>query len=168
MVEMYRCKNCGYFHTGPAPDVCPVCGAPRSFFLPYAGPGDLTGTKTLENLKAAFAGESQANRRYLLWARIAELEGASDAVKAFTTAAAEETAHAFGHLAYMGGAKTTRDNLLAARDGEDQESRDMYPAFAEAAEAEGLPEIAYFFRHLAGFEGAHRDAYDAALAEFEK
>jgi rubrerythrin len=75
MVERYRCKNCGYYHVGPAPDVCPVCGAPKTAFEPYEGPGDLTGTRTLENLKAAFAGESQANRRYTLYKRIAELEG---------------------------------------------------------------------------------------------
>ena len=57
MVKTYRCKGCGYFHVGPAPEKCPVCGAPQSFFLPYYGLGDLSGTKTLENLKAAFAGE---------------------------------------------------------------------------------------------------------------
>ncbi len=76
MVEMYRCKGCGYFHVGPAPERCPVCGASQNMFVAYAGPGDLSGSETLENLKAAFAGESQANRRYTLFKRVAELEGA--------------------------------------------------------------------------------------------
>ena len=71
MVESYRCKGCGYVHVGPAPEHCPVCGAPKSSFVEYEGPGNLAGTKTLENLEAAFAGESQANRMYTLFARIA-------------------------------------------------------------------------------------------------
>lgn len=167
MVETYRCKNCGYFHVGPAPEKCPVCGAPKSFFLPYEGPGDLTGSKTLENLKAAFAGESQANRRYTLWSRIAELEGAAEAVEAFNTAAAEETAHALGHLGYMGGFGTTPSNLKAAIDGEGYECREMYPSFAEEADAEGFPDVAYFFRSVGRFEGDHRKAYEKALEDLE-
>lgn len=165
MVERYRCKGCGYYHVGPAPDVCPVCGAPKAFFLPYDGPGDLAGTKTLENLAAAFAGESQANRRYTLWARIAELEGAEAAKAAFDHAAAEETAHALGHLAYMGGAGTTEENLKAAMEGEGYEFREMYPSFAEQAEAEGFTEIAHYFRAVGGYEGKHRAGYEKALGD---
>lgn len=165
MVETFRCKGCGYFHVGPAPEKCPVCGAPHSFFLPYDGPGDLSGTKTLENLKTAFAGESQANRRYTLWERIAELEGAAAAVEAFNTAAAEETAHALGHLAYMSGFGTTADNLAAAIEGESFEWREMYPKMADEAEAEGYPEIAHFFRSVGGFEDKHDKAYQKALDE---
>ena len=167
MVDRYRCKGCGYLHVGPAPDVCPVCGAPKAFFLPYEGPGDLTGTKTLENLMAAFAGESQANRRYTLWSRIAELEGAEAAKAAFDHAAAEETAHALGHLAYMGGAGVTTDNLKAAIGGETHEFREMYPKFAEQAEADGFPEIAFYFRCVGRFEGAHSAGYEKALGESE-
>jgi rubrerythrin len=165
MVQTFRCKNCGYFHVGPAPEKCPVCGAPQSYFLEYAGPGDLTGTKTLENLKAAFAGESQANRRYTLWSRIAELEGAATAVDAFNTAATEETAHALGHLAYMGGFGSTADDLKAAIEGEGYEFVEMYPAFADQAEAEGYPEIAHYFRMVGTFEGKHQKAYQAAIEE---
>jgi rubrerythrin len=167
MIERYRCKSCGYYHVGPAPETCPVCGVPKSFFVPYEGPGDLMGTATLDNLKSAFAGESQANRRYVLWSRIAGLEGAEEAVAAFEHAAAEETAHALGHLAYMGGANGTGENLRVAMDGEGYEFREMYPAFAEKADAEGLPEIAHYFRRLAGFEGQHRDAYEKALRALE-
>jgi rubrerythrin len=167
MVESYRCKGCGYYHVGPAPETCPVCGAPKSFFIAYEGPGDLAGSATLENLAAAFAGESQANRRYTLWARIAGLEGATGAVAAFDHAAAEETAHALGHLAYMGGAGSSATNLKAAMEGEGYEFREMYPAFADKAEEEGFPEIASYFRAVGRFEGMHREGYEKALAEIE-
>ncbi len=166
MVEMYRCSGCGYLHVGPAPEKCPVCGASQKSFSLYEGPGDLTGSKTLENLKAAFAGESQANRRYTLWRRIAELEGApQSALDAFDRAAAEETAHALGHLAYIAGATTTADNLAAAMAGEDNEATDMYPGFAETAEAEGFGDIAYYFRSVGRYEGEHREEYRTALAD---
>lgn len=166
MVEKYRCSGCGYFHLGPAPEYCPVCGAPKTAFKEYDGPGDLTGSKTLDNLKAAFAGESQANRRYTLWRRIAELEGAPEsALKAFDRAAAEETAHALGHLAYIAGATSTAANLAAAAAGEDNEATEMYPGFAEIAEAEGFADIAYYFRSLGRFEGEHREDYRAAAEE---
>lgn len=165
-MEKYRCSNCGYFHIGPAPEACPVCGAPKTAFKEYDGPGDLTGTQTLENLKAAFAGESQANRRYTLWRRIAELEGApQSALDAFDRAAAEETAHALGHLAYMGGYGSTLENLAAAAQGEDNEATDMYPGFAQTAEDEGFPEIASYFRAVGRFEAEHREEYKVALSE---
>lgn len=165
-MEKYRCSGCGYYHVGPAPDRCPVCGAPKTAFKPYEGPGDLTGTRTLENLQAAFAGESQANRRYTLWKRIAELEGAPEsAMKAFERAAAEETAHALGHLAYMGGFGATPDNLRTAHAGEDNEATDMYPTFAQIAEDEGYPEIAYYFRSVGRYEAEHREEYAGALRD---
>ncbi len=168
MVEKYRCSGCGYFHIGPAPETCPVCGVPKTAFKVYDGPGDLAGSKTLDNLKAAFAGESQANRRYTLWRRIAELEGApQSALDAFDRAAAEETAHALGHLAYIAGATVTADNLAAAVSGEDNEATEMYPGFSETAEAEGFADIAYYFRSLGRFEGEHREDYRAALSEME-
>lgn len=167
-MEKYRCSACGYYHIGPAPEHCPVCGAARTAFKPYDGPGDLTGTRTLENLKAAFAGESQANRRYTLWRRIAELEGTPEsALKAFDRAAAEETAHALGHLAYIAGATATAENLRAAMGGENNEATEMYPDFAQIAEDEGLPEIAFYFRRVGQFEAEHRDGYRAALEELE-
>lgn len=168
MVERYRCSSCGYFHIGPAPERCPVCGAPKSAFREYEGPGDLAGTRTLENLAAAFAGESQANRRYTLWKRIAELEGApQSAIDAFQRAADEETAHALGHLAYIAGATSTATNLNAAATGEDNEANDMYPTFAQIAEEEGFADIAYYFRSVGRFEGEHREGYRTALAELE-
>jgi rubrerythrin len=168
-MEKYRCSSCGYYHIGPAPERCPVCGAPKTAFKPYDGPGDLAGTQTLDNLKAALSGESQANRRYTLWKRIAELEGAPEsAAKAFERAAAEETAHALGHLAYMSAYGSTADNLAAAAAGEDNEATDMYPRFAEIAESEGFSEIAFYFRSLGRYEGEHREDYRAALEDVEK
>lgn len=163
MVEMYRCKGCGYLHVGPAPVRCPVCGAPQSFFIAYEGPGDLTGTRTLDNLKAAFAGESQANRRYTLFARIAEIEGDITARDAFEHAATEETAHALGHLAYMGSFGTTKSNLEAAYEGEEYETAEMYPEFARIAEEEGYSQIAQYFRAVGGYEKQHRDRFRKAL-----
>ncbi|MDA3935755.1 MAG: rubrerythrin [Actinomycetota bacterium] len=166
MIQGYRCKGCGYFHVGPAPEHCPVCGAPKSAFVDYDGPGDLTGTKTLENLTAAFAGESQANRIYTLFRRIAELEGAPESVlKAFDRAAAEETAHALGHLAYMGGYGSTTENVEKAASGEDYECETMYPDFAATAEDEGFDEIAQYFRAVGRFEQEHREGYRAGLKE---
>lgn len=168
MIELYRCSSCGYLHVGPAPDVCPVCGAPKAAFSAYETLPDLAGTKTLENLRAAFAGESQANRRYTLWRRIAELEGApQSALDAFDRAAAEETAHALGHLAYMGGFGTTAENLKAAAEGEGFETLEMYPGFAEQAEADGHHDIAQYFRRVGGYEGEHKADYLAALEELE-
>lgn len=168
MIELNRCV-CGYLHVGPAPEVCPVCGAPGSVFKPVDELPNLEGTKTLENLKAAFAGESQANRRYTLWRRIAELEGApKSALDAFDRAAAEETAHALGHLAYMGGFGTTAENLKAASQGEDYECESMYPEFAATAEAEGHDVLATYFRSVGRYEKQHREGYLAALAELEQ
>ena len=166
MVETYRCKGCGYLHVGPAPETCPVCGAPKSMFDGYSFTGDLSGTKTLENLMAAFAGESQANRVYTLFRRIAELEGApQSALDAFDRAAREETAHALGHLAYLGKYGDTAANLEMAAGGEDFECESMYPSFSEIAEAEGFNDIAFYFRSVGRFEKGHRDEYRAALED---
>jgi rubrerythrin len=135
-------------------------------FVEYEVVQDLTDTKTLENLKAAFAGESQANRMYTLFRRIAELEGAPQSVlDAFDRAAREETAHALGHLAYMGGYGSTTQNLTAAASGEDYETESMYPSFAQTAEEEGFSDIAYYFRSVGRFEKEHREEYRAALED---
>lgn len=165
MIELYRCKGCGYLHVGPAPETCPVCGAPKSSFVEWEKPADLTGTQTLANLQAAFAGESQANRRYTLFSRIAELEGNLEAKAAFDHAAGEETAHALGHLAYMNAYGSTAENLAAAAEGEDYEFVSMYPEFARIAEEEGYPEIAFYFRSVGNFERKHRDGYRKVQGE---
>jgi len=166
MVETYRCGNCGYLHVGPAPEKCPVCGASQDRFSAYENAADVTGTKTMENLAAAFAGESQANRMYTLFRRIAELEGAPQSVlDAFDRAAREETAHALGHLAYMGKFGDTTANVTTAAGGEDYECETMYPGFAATAEAEGFDDIAFYFRSVGRYEREHRDEYRAALED---
>jgi rubrerythrin len=163
VLELYRCKGCGYVHVGGAPDECPVCGAPKSFFLPYDGPGDLTGTRTLANLQAAFEGESQARGRYTLFAHIAGLEGRAGAKDAFDRALTEETAHALGHLAYMGAFGPTDENLALAAEGEEYETAEMYPEFARIAEEEGFGQIAQYFRAVGGYEKQHRNGFKKAL-----
>jgi rubrerythrin len=168
MLELNRCA-CGYLHVGPAPDRCPVCGAPASAFSPLDSLPELEGTMTLENLKTAFAGESQANRKYTLWRHIAQIEGAPlSALAAFDRASTEETAHALGHLAYMGGFGTTAENLKAAAEGEGYECEEMYPGFADTAEKEGLDVIAGYFRSVGRYEKLHRQGYLTALAELEQ
>ena len=94
-------------------------------------------TKTDENLKAAFAGESQANRRYLAFAQKAEEEGFTQAAKLFRAAAEAETIHALNHVRITGQVKSTLDNLGAAVAGETEEFRSMYPGFIDVAKKEG-------------------------------
>ena len=120
----------------------------------------LEGSKTHENLKAAFAGESQANRRYLYFARAADIEGYPEAAGVVKNTADGETGHAFGHLEFMekGGAGDpgtglpigeTADNLKAAVAGETYEYTEMYPGFAATAREEGFDDIAEWFETLA-------------------
>ena len=93
-------------------------------------------TKTEDNLKHAFAGESQAKRKYLAFAQQAEKEGFSQVAKLFKAAAAAETVHAHNHLRVLGGIKSTLENLKAAIEGEYDEFNKMYPEFIEAAKSE--------------------------------
>lgn len=164
-MTVYRCKVCGYLHVGDAPQKCPMCGAGQKAFNEYVVP-DLKGTKTLENLMAAFAGESQANRRYTLFRTIAINEGMPESViKAFNRPLAEETAHALSHLVYAGGYGSTVDNLKAAAEGERYEHEEMYVDFAATAESEGLDDIAHYFRMVGKYENEHKEGYLAALDE---
>jgi len=124
----------------------------------------LKGTKTHENLKYAFAGESQANRRYLYFAKVADVEGYPEIASNFRETAEGETGHAHGHLDYLkqvGDPATdlpigdTADNLKAAVAGETHEYTDMYPGMAKAARDEGFSEIADWFETLAKAEKSH-------------
>ncbi len=134
----------------------------------------LAGSKTEENLKAAFAGESQANRRYLYFAQKADVEGYNDVSAVFRSTAEGETGHAFGHLAYLaetGDPATgqpigpTADNLKAAVAGETHEYTDMYPGMARTAREEGFDEIADWFETLAKAEKSHAGRFQKALGE---
>jgi rubrerythrin len=132
----------------------------------------LKGTKTLENLKEGFAGESQANRRYLYFARKADIEGYPDVAGVFRDTAEGETGHAFGHFEYMeevGDPATgepvgdTSANLKSAIAGETYEYTKMYPGFAKAAREEGFSEIAEWFETLARAEKSHAGRFQKAL-----
>ena len=132
----------------------------------------LKGTKTWENLKAAFAGESQANRRYLYFAQKADIEGYNDVAAVFRSTAEGETGHAHGHLEFLeavGDPATglpignSRLNLKAAVAGETHEYTDMYPGMAKSARDEGFDEIADWFETLAKAERSHANRYQKAL-----
>ena len=134
----------------------------------------LKGSKTEDNLKAAFAGESQANRRYLYFANKADVEGQNDVAALFRSTAEGETGHAHGHLEWLeqvGDPATglpigsTRDNLKAAVAGETHEYTDMYPGMAKTARQEGFDEIADWFETLAKAERSHANRYTKALNE---
>ena len=132
----------------------------------------LKGTKTHGNLKDAFAGESQANRRYLYFAQKADVEGYNDVAAVFRSTAEGETGHAHGHLEFMaevGDPATdlpigpTASNLKAAVAGETHEYTDMYPGMAKTAREEGFDEIAEWFETLAKAEKSHAGRFQKAL-----
>jgi rubrerythrin len=132
----------------------------------------LKGTQTEENLKAAFAGESQANRRYLYFAQKADIEGHNDVAAVFRSTAEGETGHAHGHLEYLeetGDPATglpiggTVDNLKASVAGETHEYTDMYPGMARTARDEGFDEIADWFETLAKAEKSHAGKFQKTL-----
>ena len=132
----------------------------------------LKGSKTHDNLKAAFAGESQANRRYLYFAQKADVEGQNDVAALFRSTAEGETGHAHGHLEYMevvGDPATglaigsSRNNLAAAVAGETHEYTDMYPGMAKQAREEGFTEIADWFETLGKAERSHANRFQKAL-----
>jgi rubrerythrin len=121
----------------------------------------------MENLKAAFAGESQANQRYHGFARKAEDDGLNMVARLFRAAAAAETVHAQNHLDVMGSVGETTDNIKAAMAGEAEEFKSMYPDFIEAAEAEGNEEAAETFDLAMQVEEIHHDLYGKALEAVE-
>jgi len=136
----------------------------------------LKGTKTHQNLKDAFAGESQANRRYLYFANKADVEGRTDVAALFRSTAEGETGHAHGHLDYLaqvGDPATdmpigdTGSNLKSAVAGETHEYTDMYPGMAASAREEGFVEIAEWFETLAKAERSHANRFSKALAALD-
>jgi rubrerythrin len=132
----------------------------------------LNGSKTHENLKTAFAGESQANRRYLYFAQKADVEGYPDVAALFRSVAEGETGHAFGHFDFLvevgdpvTGVKVgaTEDNLKSAVEGETYEYTEMYPGFSKTARDEGFDEIAEWLEVLARAEKSHAGRFTAGL-----
>jgi rubrerythrin len=135
---------------------------------------NLKGSKTEQNLKDAFAGESMANRRYLYFASKADVEGYNDVSAVFRSTAEGETGHAHGHLEYLetvGDPATglpfgeTHANLKSAIAGETHEYTDMYPGMAKSARDEGFEEIADWFETLAKAERSHANRFTKALNE---
>ncbi|HMS25015.1 MAG TPA: rubrerythrin family protein [Acidimicrobiia bacterium] len=133
---------------------------------------ELKGSQTHENLKHAFAGESQANRRYLYFAQKADVEGYTEVSAIFRSTAEGETGHAFGHMDFLEDAGdpatdepfgSTEDNLKSAVVGETYEYTEMYPGFMKAARDEGFDEIAEWFETLARAEKSHAGRFQAAL-----
>ena len=132
----------------------------------------LAGTKTHQNLKDAFAGESQANRRYLYFAKVADIEGLPEIAGNFKETADGETGHAHGHLKYLqqvGDPATglpignSEKNLKAAIAGETHEYETMYPGMAKAARDEGFTDIAEWFETLAKAEKSHAGRFTKML-----
>ncbi|GFO61744.1 rubrerythrin [Geomonas silvestris] len=118
---------------------------------------------TKENLAGAFAGESQANRKYLAFAKQAEKDGYPQVAKLFRAAAHAETVHAHAHLRAMGGINNTLENLKAAVAGEGFEFETMYPPYLAEAQQEGNKPAEISFRNALAVEKVHYDLYNAAL-----
>jgi rubrerythrin len=133
---------------------------------------EFKGSKTQENLKEAFASESQANRRYLYFAQKADIEGYPDVAALFRSVAEGETGHAFGHFDFLAQAGdpvtdapvgTTEDNLRSAIERETYEYTEMYPGFAKTARDEGFDEIAEWLETLARAEKSHAGRFAQGL-----
>ncbi len=125
-------------------------------------------TRTEQNLMDAFAGESQANRKYLAFAKQAEKEGYSQVAKLFRAAAEAETVHAHSHLREMGGIRTTKDNLQTAINGEVHEFEKMYPQMIADAKAEGNKGAERTFEYANAVEQVHAALYKKALENLGK
>lgn len=124
-------------------------------------------SKTEKNLQEAFAGESQANRKYLAFAEKADKEGHSQAAKLFRAAAAAETIHAHAHLRAMKGIGSTEENLQTAIDGETHEFKNMYPAMIKEAEEEGNKAALRSFQYANEVEKEHAALYRKALENLQ-
>jgi len=126
------------------------------------------GSKTEKNLITAFAGESQANRRYLAFGKQAEKEGYPQVAKLFRAAAEAETVHAHAHLRNLGGVKSTAENLKEAISGESYEFKKMYPAMIEDAKEEGNKAAERTFAYANEVEKVHASLYRKALDNLDK
>jgi len=128
----------------------------------------LLGSQSEKNLKEAFAGESQANRRYLAFAKKAEEEGYKQVAKLFRAAAEAETVHAHSHLRVLGGVKSTKENIQEAITGETHEFKQMYPEFLAKAKAEAIKPAEMSFDYANQVEKIHAALYEKALANLGK
>jgi rubrerythrin len=128
----------------------------------------IAGSKSEKNLREAFAGESQANRRYLAFAKKADEEGFKQVAKLFRAAAEAETVHAHSHLRALAGVKSTQENVQEAIAGETHEFKKMYPEMLETAKAEGQKQALMSFDYANQVEKIHAALYENALANMGK
>lgn len=172
-MEKWKCTVCGYVHEGPMTEdfKCPRCNQPASAFVKVEETkkteNRYAGTKTEQNLQAAFAGESQARNKYTYFAQVAGREGYEQLSEIFLKTARNEQEHAriwFEELGHIG---KTAENLLAAAQGENYEWTDMYKGFADDADKEGFPALAARFRRVADVEKSHEERYRALLKNVE-
>ena len=169
MKKKFICTVCGYIHEGTeAPAECPVCHVKAEKFKEF-NPEALKGTKTEQNLKNAFAGESQAHTKYLYYASKAKKDGYEQIAGFFEETARNEKEHAkiWFKFLHEGDIPTTTVNLADAAAGENYEWTDMYEGFAKTAEEEGFPELAARFRLVGEVEKHHEERYRALLKNVE-
>jgi rubrerythrin len=128
----------------------------------------ISGSQSEKNLREAFAGESQANRRYLAFAKKAEQDGYKQVAKLFRAAAEAETVHAHSHLRALGGVKTTKENIQEAINGETHEFKTMYPSMLAKANEEGQKQAEMSFDYANQVEKIHAALYEKAMANLGK
>ena len=167
----YRCNLCGKEFEVPegTEPVCPICGATSENLvqLGSTSTNKYSGTRTEENLRTAFAGESQARNKYTYFASVAKKEGMEQISAMFLKTAENEKEHAKMWFKELGGLGNTSENLLAAAEGENYEWTDMYAEFAKVADEEGFSELAEKFRGVAKIEKHHEERYRALLNNVE-
>lgn len=159
---MWKCANCYQVEFGSVkPERCPVCGADAEKLVPYEVP-EIKGEKTLQNLKAGFVAESQANLRNLSFAMKAEQEGYPQMARLFRAVAEAEAVHAFNHLRLLGAISDTQENLENAFEKENL-AANTYPRFIKEADEEDNPHAARIFGYSRDVEQGHAKLYDKAL-----
>lgn len=170
---VWRCKICGYEYVGeelPNGFVCPICKHPASDFEKIESvevKNKYAGTKTEQNLREAFAGESQARNKYTYYASVAKKNGYEQIASLFLKTAENEKEHAKLWFKALGELGTTEENLLHAADGENFEWTDMYVRMAREADEEGFHELAEQFRGVAEIEKHHEERYRKLLKNVE-
>lgn len=178
----YRCKICGYFYEGetlPADFICPICKHGASDFEKVGGNPtnnntekekktmELKGSKTEQNLRTAFSGESEARNKYTYFASVAKKEGYEQIAAIFQETADNEKEHAKLWFKALSGLGNTEQNLQNAAAGENYEWTDMYARFAVEAEEEGFTALAAQFRAVAQIEKSHEERYLALLTNVQ-
>lgn len=172
-MEKWKCTVCGYIHEGPMAEdfKCPICKQPASKFEKIEEPKNpaniYAGTKTEQNLKDAFAGESQARNKYTYFASVAKKAGFEQIAALFLQTANNEMEHAKLWFKALGGIGDTAENLLHAAEGENYEWTDMYDKMAKDADEEGFHDLAEQFRGVAAIEKAHEERYRTLLKNVE-